>query len=687
MQNPLLSRGAVPDFSRIEPGHYLPALDETLAAADRKLAAIRDNPEAPTFANTVVALEGLFDDVNDVLRILGNATSNAYTKELGAIEEKASIRMSAALKNTFQDGKLGARFRAVYDARGALPLDADDKAILKKLHDAFEENGALLPPEGQKKIREIDEKLITLAQKFKDNMQEAPKQNAVHITDPAELAGLSAEEISGFEADARANGRAAGWLVIPERLMVDELLERAENSGFRKKISAALNALGTVPPFDNRPVIAEMLQLRDDYAKLLGYGHYAGFARSRAMKDDLAATRQFLADVAAKALPKFEADMKSLESFSASSGGPAKLEPWDVSYWAMKQRDAVYRFDANGFAKYLELENVLTGMFAEATHLFNIEFKETKAYSTLHPDIRTFDVVDKASGAQVGILHVDMYARPGAKSGGAWMNQVQDKAEGRPNTVILNMNISKPPAGKPALIGLSQYITLYHEMGHSLHGLLGTNVKYKSLQGTAAPMDYVEFHSMVNERRAVLKKNLKEHAKRVDTGQPAPDALIDALIGSKSHFEAREILKLVQNSLRDLEFHSIDPKNYKGDAALEKSVELDSPYAEHIRPYPLARFTHLFDSPHSGYAAGYVNYLIAQEHAADGFEPFEKAPYDAGWAKKLGDLYRRGGGGEPAQLYRDYRGRDATPDAMLRDAGITEAGGKSAAPRPPAPHH
>lgn len=691
MTNPLLSRAATPDFTAIKPEHYLPALEAALDAANKKLAALRDNPETPSFANTVIPLDNLFNEVRDVLNLLGNATANTYTKELGAIEEQASLKLSAAMKNTFQDPVLGARFRAVYDAKDALNLDADDKAILKHLHDAFEENGALLPAAGQKRIREIDEKLISLAQKFKDNMQEAPKQNAVLITDAAELKGLSADEISGFESDARANGHNTGWLVIPERLMVDELLERAENSGFRKKIFTALNQLGTQAPFDNRPVIDEMLQLRDDYAKLLGYPHYADFARSRAMKKDLGATRQFLKDVAAAALPKFEADMKELEKFSAAHGGPAKLEPWDVSYWAMQQRDALYNFDANGFAKYLELENVLKGMFAEAGHLFNIDFKETRAYSALHPDIRSFEVTDKSSGAAIGILQVDMFARPGEKSGGAWMSQLQDKTAGRPNMVVLNMNIAKPPAGKPALIGLSQYITLYHEMGHSLHGLLGTHVKHRSLQGTAAPMDYVEFHSMVNEKRAVLKENLQQYARHVDTGAPAPDALLNALNASKAHFESREMLKLVQNSLRDLEFHSVEPKDYKGDAALEKSVELNSPYAEHIRPYPLARFGHLFSDAHGGYAAGYVNYLIAQEHAADGFEPFEKAPYDAKQAEKLLALYRRGGGGDPAQLYRDYRGRDAKPDAMLRDAGIAPANTntpeKPAALKPPAAPH
>ena len=667
MKNPLLARGAVPDFKRIRPEHFLPAIDEALAAVKKKVKEIKKAPAS--FDNTVVPLDRLFEEVESIFRILGNMTANTYTKKLGAIDEKASIRVSAATKNVFQDAELGALFRQVHDRKDKLKLDADDRAILKHLHHAFEANGALLDAKGQREIRDIDARLITLAQKFKDNMQEAPKQNAVLITDEKELAGLTPEQVAGFAAAARKAGHKKGWLLVLERLLVDELLERAENSVFRERIFTALNRFGKVAPLDNRPVIAEMHKLRHDYARLLGYKDYASFTRSRAMMTDLGAVRRLLKDIGAKALKKFDADMRELEKFSARNGGPVKLRPWDVSYWAARQREALYRFDAAGFSKYLELGNVLNGIFSEAGHLFGLRFKQSAKYPTLHPDAVTFDVTD-ARGAGVGILHVDSFARPGTKSGGAWMSQIQLKTKARPNVVIFNMNIARPPKGKAALVALGQYITFYHEMGHALQGLLGTNVKYPSLMGACGSADFTEIHSMINERRGLLKKNLQEYALHADTGKPASGKTIDALIGSKSHFEARDLLKLVQNSLRDLEFHSLNPKDYKGDRAVEESVALDSPYAEHIRPYPLARFDHLFAGAHSGYAAGYVNYLIAQLHAADGFEPFAPAPYDKKWAERLAAFYRRGSGGDWAELYRDYRGQDAGPDAMLREAGI-----------------
>ena len=240
-----------------------------------------------------------------------------------------------------------------------------------------------------------------------------------------------------------------------------------------------------------------------------------------------------------------------------------------------------------------------------------------------------------------------------------------------------------PIADMGELLSLGQYTTAYHELGHALQGLRGTKVKYRSLQGTAAPSDFTEFHSMVNERRATLKENLKAHALHYQTGQPPTDQMIDVLIKSQSYYtELRNMLLLVQNSQRDLTFHIAAAGAYESAEALQHAVRLKTPYADNVRPYPLTRFTHLFDSSHSHYAAGYCNYLIANVHAADGFEPFERDPYDLAWSKRLSDLYNRGSGGEPLELYRAYRGRDANPAALLRVVGqgvLKKAGGPAPA--------
>jgi peptidyl-dipeptidase Dcp len=674
MTNPLQPPARQPPFDALRPEHFLPALEEVLRAAEESVARLKNDAAPPSFANTVVPLEKIFQRAGDILGLLSNYVHNVYSDDIAAIEEKASLRLAEISKNIFQDAAIGARFRAVYDARDTLALDEDDRAVLTHLHHAFEAQGGLLTdPAAQKKIRDLDAELISLAQKFTVNLQAAPKQQAVLIADAAELAGLSPSEVETLAENARKAGHASGWLFIPERLLVDEWLEKAENAGFRRKMFEALNRMGTEAPHDNRPVILQMQKNRDAYAKLLGYPHYTAFARSRAMVTDLARVEKLLDDVAAAALPKFEAEVKALEAFSARQGGPATLEPWDVPYWATRQRTALYNFDANAFTRHLEINNVMDGMFDQASRLFGISFTKEDGHARLHDDIDVYAVHDAKTKDLVGYLHVDMYARPGTKAGGAWMSVLQAKEDGRPVTVICNMNITKPPKGEPTLIGLSQYITLYHELGHCLQGLLGMDVKYVSLQGTAGPADFVEIHSMINEQRALLRDNIKTFLRDADTGAAPADTVIDALLKSQSFFESRTLLLMVQNSRRDFHFHSVDPARGLGVEAVEKEVALQSPYAAHIRPYPLARFSHLFSSAHSAYAAGYVNYLLAQVHASHGFVPFRDDPYNKDWSEKLARFYRRGSGGVPADLYKGYRGEPADPTPMLQDLGILPA--------------
>lgn len=669
MTNPLLSRTAIPAFDAVKPEDYQPAVDLALAGVQDKLAAIKAAPAS--FANTVVPLESLFDELNDIMDVLYLATANTYTKQLGDIQSEVQVQISDLTKTVYQDRDLGALFQQVYSQRDTLPLGADDRTILRDLYWQFESSGAFLSQAGQDRIRAIDAELIKLAATFHDNLQAAPKQQAVLITDRAELAGLSDDEIEILEKHARDNGHAQGWLFLPERLLVDEWLEKAEVSSFRRKMLESLERMGTQAPYDNEPVVAQMQKLRHEYADLLGYPNYASFARTRTMKN-LDEAEELLDQVGKAALAKFEDDMHQLEQFSASNGGPAKLEPWDVPFWAAKQRTALYHFDAAEFSKYLPMENVLQGMFKQAGIVGNVDYVESAGkYPVVHPDIRTYDVTDRATGNK-SILHVDLYARPGTKSGGAWMSQLQAGSATRPAIIILNMNISKPSGGKTPLVALSQLDTTYHENGHSLQGLVAQRSKYRSLNSVYGPSDFIEIHSIINEPRATLHDNLLSYARHVDTGLPPDAATLAAMEASSSHFQARELLKLVQNAKRDLAFHMTAPEDYKGTKQIEADVAFDSPYQDHIRAYTMTRFGHLFEEARGAYVAAYVDYLIAQEHAADGFEPVKDDPYNPAWLARLREFYNPAAGspvGDWAQRYRDYRGRDATPDAMLRRAG------------------
>jgi peptidyl-dipeptidase Dcp len=288
-----------------------------------------------------------------------------------------------------------------------------------------------------------------------------------------------------------------------------------------------------------------------------------------------------------------------------------------------------------------------------------------------HPDIRSYDVFDKA-GKFVSVLLVDLHPRAGSKEPGAWAEHVQFPSDGKPGMITLNMNTLRAASGPTTVSSLDEVRTIYHEGGHDLHGMLGTKPKYRSLWGFQGPADLAEFFSNVNENWAVRCDHIAEYARHFQTGAPIPSELLDAREKAAKHFASRGVLLMAQNSIWDLAFHTTDPKDYTTDQGLQDKHTLDSPYAAHIRPYPLTRFYHLFSEEPSDYAAGYCNYLLSEILAAHGYELFEKnGPYDAESCAKIFNLYAGGSGGDYFQRYRDFRGETATPDALLRNAGIT----------------
>ncbi len=712
MTNPLLEPYNFPALERVTSEHFEPAIEQTIQAAREKAEHIAQESGAPTFQNTVAPLESLFSDIYRVTRILGLFNGNASTPEIEAAYKSVIEKVSAFSKTVFQDHALAERFKSVYNARENLPLDEDDRMLLKNLHRSFESEGAFLPAEGQQRVKDIDQELIGLCNTFDINVKRAAVQQAVLITDPAQLAGLPDSIVSGLrkaaqnhldllgkdEATLAAEGKkqsllpsataaalqsaaAQGdcWLFVPERLQVDSMLTVAENPSFRETIFTALSRMGTEPPYDNNPVIKKIIELRDERVKLIDpvkYPNYASYALAKTMAGSVKAAQDLLTEVEENLLPKFEEDMRMLESFSSAHGGPATLEPWDVPYWETKWRTENAQFDAGKFSEYLELNNVLDGFFHHAEKLFSLEFRKNDTYPRIDPDVQTFDVYDSKTKAFVGVLVADFYARGDTKKGGAWMSQIQTKLKAagidRPNVVSINANYVKPSPGKSTLLSVDQLETLFHEGGHALNGLLGTKSKYPALHGTGISSDWVEIHSMMQENWALQPAVLKTFARHYQTGAPVPDDMIGAMENSRHAFGARESLKIVANSLRDFAFHTIDPKSYKGVKAVEDSVAFDSPYALHMRPYPATRFTHLFDSPQSQYAAGYYGYLAAEVRKFDGFSLFEERGdvYDPAASAALKELYAQGCAREPNGAYAKFRGRPATIDAFLRDKGV-----------------
>jgi len=658
--NPLLNPYDVPPLDKIKTEHFEPAIDQAIEEAGKKFAALKSETSAPDFANTVVPLDLLFIDIVRIQLVMDTFMGASYSDELVAAEERISKKISAFKKTVYQDEALAKRFKAV-----AKPSNAEDKTLYKNLSLTFEGEGAFLPPEGQKRIKAIDDKLIGLCSAFVDNLNKGTKQQAVLFTNIEDIAGLPEATVSALRKNAQDAGHKTGWMVIPERLQVDMLLEIAENQNFRQKIFEALSRVGTQLPYDNEPITKDIQKLRHERATMLGYSDYAAYALARTMAGSVPRVNAFMDAVTEKALPKFEESVRTIQAFAANNGGPRTLKPWDLSHWANRYRQKMFDFDANKFSEYLPLDNVTNGFFKTAERIFDVTFHENKTYPRYHDDVRTYDVTDNKTGAPVGIVYADFFARDDSKRGAAWMSQMQQKLPGHPNIVTLNMNLLKPAVDKPTLLSLDEMSTLFHEGGHALHGLLGTNTTHPSLQGPAGAADYAEFFSTVMENWPNQKECLDSFARHFKTGEVLPDDLFEKMERSQNFFAERDVLKVIQNSRRDFAFHTMDPANYTTSKALEQSADFQHPFADHIRSYPLNRWQHPFSSALSDYAAGYYGYDWSKGLAALGYEPFDKkGAFDPDSCQRLAKLFSYGVSREGNHAFEECHGDSLTTDAM-----------------------
>jgi peptidyl-dipeptidase Dcp len=660
--NPLLQPYIIPPMDKVKAEHFEPAIDIALEDARKRLAALKADISTPDFENTVVPLDGVFDEINRVQYVLGTLMTSKFDDELVALEERINKKVAEFTKAVFQDKELAARFKAVPE-----PSADEDKTLYKDTSDTFESEGAFLTTEGQQRIKEIDDRLITLASKFMDNLNKGTVQQAVLFTDEQDIAGLPESVVSALRETAQEAGHNEGWLVVPERLLVDTLLEVGQSRNFRQKIYDALARVGTQEPYDNEPITKEMLGLRQERAKMLGYPDYASYALSRTMAGSVERANEFMDAVTAKALPKFEETVRLVQAFAASNGGPRKLEAWDLSYWAAQYKEKNYGFDAAKYSEYLPLDNVIDGFFKTAERVFEVKFKENTTYPKYHDDVRTYDVTSSKTGEHLGIIYADFFARGDSKQGGAWMSELQSKSDSRPNIVTLNMNLLKPEAGKPTLVSIDDMNTLFHEGGHAMHGLLGTNTRHPSLRGVNGSSDYIEFFSTVMESWMVEKDALDTYARHYQTGEKLPDELFEAMKQSNTFLAERGALKIVQNARRDFAFHTADPAQYTTSKALEDAADFKHPLSAHIRSYPLNRWSHLFSEGLSSYAAGYYGYLWSDGLASLGFKPFnQKGTYDSESSHRLSKLYSYGVSRDMNKAFEELHGGAFTTDDMAQ---------------------
>ena len=661
--NPLLQSYDIPALDKIKPEHFVPAIDAAIEEGKQKLAALKGNTAAPDFNNTVVALDEVFADISRVLGVLEVFNASKKSDALSAAKEEVDGKVSDFKKSVYQDEVIAQRFKQIE------PTDPEDKVLYKRHSDAFEANGSFLGADDRTKLKEIDDKLISLATKFSDNLIKGTQQQAVLFTDPKNMEGLSEDTVAALRKAAQENGYNEGWLVIPERLLVDKLLESGASRNFRESISDALARVGTQEPYDNEPVIKEMQALRYERARLIDadrYPNYAEYALSRTMAGSLDNANAFMDAVAEKALPKFEDTVRKVQAWAAENGGPRTLEPYDLAYWANQYRKQNLDFDSAKFSEYLPLDKVTEGFFKTAEKIFGVTFTENTSYSKYNDDVRTYDVKD-SGGNLIGVLHADFFSRSD-KEGGAWVAHLQQQMPGHPNLVSMNMNLARPEPGESVYLTPRELETFFHEGGHALHALLGTHVKHPSMQGlNNGSSDYFELFSTILENWATKKEVLDSFAEN-KKGEKLPDELFEAMERSSSFLSERDALKVLQNARRDFAFHSTDPKEYTTSQALEQSADFDHPYSAHIRSYPLDRWSHLFTEGLSSYASGYYGYQWSQGLADAAYKPFKDAgdPFDPELCEKLKRLYSYGVSRDPNEAVAEYLGEKLTPQKMAQ---------------------
>jgi peptidyl-dipeptidase Dcp len=675
--NPLLEPSdlpyGAPPLDVIKPEHFLPAMRITMAEAKQQIADIKNNPANPSFENTIEALELAGQALSRVTGIFGNLSGANSSEALQAIEEEISVESVKHANDILMDADLFARVKAVHDNRASLKLNPEQSMLLEETYKSFVRSGALLDEEKKQELRAVDEKLAALGTVFKNNTLKATASYEKIIDDEAELAGLPARVKAQYKANAEAKGHAGKWLIRLSPPPVD-IAEYAENRALREEIYKARSDIAFGGAFDNRPVVLEIVQQRRKKAELLGYDDYASYVLAERMAKDSKTVMDFLKTNESVYRPAADEFLSKVQDYAQKTDGLTELKPWDMGYYSRKLKEETYKLNLEDLRPYFDLEKVLEGLRRHAEKLFNIDLVETKdKYPVYHEDVKVYEVKDKSSGEMIGLFYADYYARPGAKSNGAWMNTfrnrgLSDTGENEFSLVTNTCNFAKPTPGHPTLLSLDEVRTVFHEFGHGLHALMAKG-NYRSLTGTNVKWDFVELPSQLQENWAKQQEVLDTFARDPKTGQPLPTELVKK-IHDMENFDAGYMgLRQTFFGLLDMKWHTTDPKTIKSVEDLEDGVISKSWIFPREAGTQSTAFGHLFSG---GYAAGYYSYKWAEALEADVFSVFEsKGLYDRGTADKLRDtIYARGGTEDPEKIFFSMMGRKLDPAALFRREGL-----------------
>jgi peptidyl-dipeptidase Dcp len=664
--------GGVPAFDRARVEDFKPALDAAMAENLAEVERIASNPAPATFDNTIAALERAGGALERVSTVYGIWSANLNTPEFARVESEMAPRMAAFRDRITQNEALFRRIQAVYEARERSGLTPEQQRLAWWYHNNYVRAGARLDAASKARLSQINQQLAGLFTRFSQNVLADENEGTLVLRDTAELAGLPQSLRAAAAAAGTARNQPGTWIITNTRSSVDPFLTYSERRDLREKawrmfVSRGDNGGAT----DNNALITQILQLRAERAKLLGYPTHAHWRLENAMARTPERAMELMQAVWTPAVARVRQEVTDMQALADREGARIRIEPWDYRFYQEKVRKARYDLDQNEVKPYLQLDRLREGMFWVAGELFGMQFTRVNDVPVFHPDVTVYRVTDRASGKQVGLWYFDPYARPGKRSG-AWMNayRSQSRFDGEVTTLVSNnSNFVKPAPGEPVLISWDDATTLFHEFGHALHGL-SSNVTYPSLSGTAVARDYVEFPSQLLEHWLSTPQVLQRFAVHHQTGRPIPQELVDRIKRASTFNQGFGTTEYLSSALVDMKLHLAGERQIDADAFEKQALaELGMP-SELVMRHRTPQFGHVFSS--DGYSAGYYSYLWSDVLTADAAEAFTEAGgfYDPAVAARLRTLLSVGNTVDPAEAFRAFRGRDPQVDALMRKRGF-----------------
>ena len=671
MNNPLIKKFNTAPFSKIKNEYFYPAIKKLIEVTNAEIECITNNKEAPTFKNTVEALDYTGLQLDRVTSIFFNLNSAETNDEIQKIAQEVSPLLSNFKNDLLLNEDLFKRVKQVYEQKDSLQLSTEQQTLLDKQYKGFSRNGANLTDENKVTLRKIDASLAKLKLKFGENILAETNAYELHITDEKDLSGLP-EGLRELAAQTAREKEREGWVFTLDHPSYIPFMTYSDSRKLRKKMLLAFGSRGFQKnKYNNQKNILEITSLRHQRAQLLGYETHAHFVLEERMARTSEKVIGFLEEILEKAHPAAKKEFQELETFAKELDKIDHLEKWDGGYYAEKLKQKIFDLDDEKLKPYFELKNVIKGVFAVANKLYDIDFKEVFDIDTYHPEVKTYCVTD-INKTLVAILYTDFHPRSG-KRGGAWMTsykpqQIIEGVNERPHVSIV-CNFTKPTTSKPSLLTFNEVTTLFHEFGHALHGMLA-NTTFKGLSGTNAYWDFVELPSQILENWCYERETLELFAIHYETGEMIPVEMINKIKASATFHEGIKTLQQISFGLLDMAWHNKNPSSIKDVKVFEKSaLSTTELYPDISNICMSTAFSHIFQG---GYSAGYYSYKWAEVLDADAFAYFKE---EGIFNKKIADKFKdnilsQGGTQDPMELFIKFRGQKPNPDSLLKRAGL-----------------